>query len=116
MGITHNPGHAGKLGDLLRGALRIAAGHENLTLGVGATDTADNLTDFRIGCGGHRAGIQDGNLARGETSDFFEACLEQLLPQRRALRLISPATEIVKLKPHHSPTNHYSVTGNLLFQ
>ena len=65
-------------------------------------DAADHLADFRIGCGGHRASVQHGQIAGRKARRLHKARRAQMFLQRGALRLVRPAAEIVELKPHHS--------------
>ena len=98
MGIPHYPHHAGERRDFLRRSLGVAACDQYFARRVGSMDAPDDLPDFRVGAGGNRAGVQDGDLALLDALGFLEARSEQPCPKSRPVRLACPATEIEEMK------------------
>jgi hypothetical protein len=64
-------------------------------------DAANQLAYLGVGCRGDGASIQERNLALPQVCNLLEARLEQLLLERRAIRLAGPATEIQKVERRH---------------
>jgi hypothetical protein len=64
-------------------------------------DAANHLADFGVGGGGHRARIQNGNLALLRGWRFFEACVQELPLERGAICLACATAEIEQVKRGH---------------
>ncbi len=59
MRIPNHPGDAGQLGELLGGALGVAAGNKDAGVGAAPVDPPDRLAQLIVGGGGDGARIQD---------------------------------------------------------
>ena len=101
MRIAHYPRHARERRDFLRCALGVAARDQYFARRVGSMDAPDDLPDLRVGAGGNRARVQDGDLAFLDALGFLEARSEQPRLESRPVRLACPATEIEKMKRFH---------------
>lgn len=75
VGISNDTGDAGQGGNLLWCALGIAAGHDNLALGILATNAADAGACVPVGRGSNRAGIQNDDLGVLRIRDPLESVL-----------------------------------------
>ena len=65
--IADHLGHAGKGGDFLRSALRIAAGDHDLRVGILPMNAADGGACVLIGRGRYRAGVEDDESSLSRT-------------------------------------------------
>jgi hypothetical protein len=101
VGIPNHPGDAAQLSDFRGRALGVTACDQNPAQRVGAVDAAHQLPDFGIRPASDGAGVQNRHLACGNVIDLLEARFEQLLFDRRTVRLARPAAEIEKLKCRH---------------
>jgi hypothetical protein len=61
--ISYDPLDARQFSDFSRSALGVASGDHNSALRIRAVDAADDLAHFGVGRRGHRARIEDGDLA-----------------------------------------------------
>ena len=56
--VADDLGHAGEGGDFFRGALRVAAGDDDLGFGIFAMNAADGGAGVLVGRGGDSAGVE----------------------------------------------------------
>ena len=99
--IAHHPLHPGQLGDFLRCALGVAAGHEDPAFRVSPVDAAHNLANFRVGTGGDGAGVEDGHGAPVNSIDLVKPGVQQLFLECRTVGLARPAAEIEQVECAH---------------
>jgi hypothetical protein len=90
------------LGDFFRSALRVASRYKNTAAGIQAVNAPHQVADFGIRGGGDGARVQNGHLALGNARSLPQACLEQLLLERCAVRLARPASEIEEMESPHA--------------
>ena len=60
--VADDGGDTGNFGQLLRGALRVAAGDDDARRGAAAMDAADVGAGFAIGFGGDATGVDDDDV------------------------------------------------------
>jgi len=102
MRVADDLGYAGKRGDFLGRALRVAAGDDDLTIGVFAMHTADGGARILIGGGGYGAGIEDDDFRRGRRQSTLHPELAELALDGRAIGLSRPASEVLYVKGSHA--------------
>ena len=103
MGVADHPFDAGQGGEFVRGALGVAAGHQDAGPGILAVHAADGLADVVVGGGGDGAGVEDDQVGGGALGRGVQPLGGEQRFQSRAIRLRGPAAEIVdKICPHNS--------------
>ena len=102
VGIPDYPGDTAQLSDFGRRTLRVAAGYQNPAARVCPMDTPDQLPNLGIRPAGHRAGVQNRHLARGDVLYLLQPRFEQLLLDRSAVGLARAASEIENLERGHN--------------
>ncbi len=95
MRIPDYPLHTGEFGQLLRRALRVAAGDQNSCRGVFAVDAADGVPHVFVGGGCDGAGVEDYQIRAGAFIGGLQALSREQRFQCRAVGLCSPAPEIL---------------------
>ena len=99
--ISHHPLDARHPRQFPRGALRVAARDQNARPRVLAMYPANGLTHVVVGRGGDRAGVQHHQVGGGALTGRVESLGCQQRFQSRAVRLRSPASEILyEVFPH----------------
>ena len=98
VGVSDDLGDSGKRGNFRRRALRIAAGHDDLGLGIIAVNAADGSTGILIGGGCDGAGIQDDKFSFHSSRGTGKATLLELMLNGSAVGLGGAAAEIFNVK------------------
>ena len=102
MGIPHHPFDARQGGQLVGGALGVAAGDQDAGRGVLAMDAADGVAEVFVGRGRDGAGVEHYQVRGGAFEGGLETGGRQRSLERRAIGLGGPATEALdKVLPHY---------------
>ncbi len=110
VGIPDHPGDTAQLSDFGRRTLRVAAGYQNPAARVCPVDAPDQLPNLGIRPGGHRAGVQNRQLARGDVLHLLKPRFKQLLLDRSTVGLARAASEIENLERGHNRKSNGGAT------
>jgi len=100
--ISNDRGYAGKGGNFVRGALRVAASNHDLSIGILAMNAADGGTSVLVSSSGYGAGVEDNDSGLGGLPSAFHASLLELTLDGGPVRLGSAAAEIYHVESCHS--------------
>ena len=99
--ISNHQTDAGQRRDFFRRALRVAAGDQDLRLGVLPMDAADGGTRVLIGRCGDGAGIQDDDFGLGGSAGALQSPRQQLALDGGAIGLGRAASEVLDVISCH---------------
>lgn len=102
VGIPDHLAHAGKGGNLLRCALRIAAGHDDLAVRILMTNPAYCGAGILIGSRGHRTGVENHNLCLRGSLGRLQPTIAELTFQSRPICLGGSTTEVLYVECRHA--------------
>src|SRR6266702_1647088 len=99
--VADDLGNAGQSGDFFGSTLSIAAGDDNLTIGILAMYPADGGAGVMIGGRGDGAGIKDDNSGGDWIGRALKAALLELALDGSAVGLGGAASEILHVESCH---------------
>jgi hypothetical protein len=111
--VSDYPSDALQPRNFIRGALGIAACHDDPTPGIHPVQATDELACFSVCRCGDRASIDDRELALLGARALRKTSLKQLLLEGGTIGLAGPATKIDKVKRHHQVLSIIVVYGSI---
>ena len=91
--VSHHEGDAFDVSQFPGLCLRIAAGHDDAGVGIGAQGFADKLARLKVGKSGDRAGVDDVNVRESVKRDQGKVSGLQVPGQSRCVALIDLAAQ-----------------------
>src|SRR3954468_13351681 len=101
MRVSDYPGNAGNGGDFGGSALRVAAGNEDLAIGIFAMDAANGSPSVMIGRGRDSTGVEDYDVSTPGILRTREPAVLELPLNGGTIGLRGAAAEILNVKSGH---------------
>jgi len=101
VGVTDDPGDAGEGGQFFRGALDVAAGGDDLRVGIDGVNLANGVAGLRISGGGDRAGVHYDDIGGCGVGCGDAAAITELPFEGGGVGLRRAAAELCNVKGRH---------------
>ena len=101
MGIAHDEGNAGEMGDLFRGALRVTTGNDDARGRIRRVNLADGIAGLRVGGGRDGTGVKNDDVGRRAIGRDGAAVVAQLALDGGAIGLCGAAAELFDVEGGH---------------
>ena len=102
MGVAYDEGDAGKLGNFFWSALGVAAGDDDLSVGIGGVEFADRVTGLSIGGCSDGAGVYHDDVGGDGGGRDGTTAIEELTLDGGSVGLGGAAAELLDVEGRHA--------------